>query len=142
MDRRTFLAGAATGVAAGVAGCASVLGGEQPPEDYDVGMSSSAFLPAALEVPVGTTVIWANTGSRAHTVTAYDDRIPDGADYFASGGFDGKEAARQAWLDDTGGSIYSYDTYEHTFEVAGKYTYFCVPHEAGGMVGTVTVVEE
>jgi plastocyanin len=142
MDRRTFLAGAATGVAAGLAGCGGVLGGDGPPENYDVGMSSSKFLPPSLEVPVGTTVIWANTGSRAHTVTAYEDEIPQDAAYFASGGFDGEDAARDAWLDETGGAIYSYETYEHTFEVPGAYTYFCVPHESGGMIGTITVVEE
>ena len=141
MDRRTFLAGA-TGVAAGLAGCSSVLGGGSVPEDYNVGMSSSRFLPASLEVSVGTTVIWANTGARAHTVTAYEDRIPEEADFFASGGFDSEEAARQAWFDGADGAIYSYETFEHTFEVPGRYTYFCIPHESGGMVGTVTVVEE
>ena len=141
MDRRTFLSGTATGVAAGLAGCSGVLGGEGPPEEYDIGMSSSRFLPASLEVSVGTTVIWANTGARAHTVTAYDDKIPEAADYFASGGFDDEETARQAWLDETGGAIYSYETFEHTFDVPGRYTYFCVPHESGGMVGTITVEE-
>ena len=142
MDRRTFLAGTATGIGVGLAGCASVLGGETPPEDYDVGMASSRFLPPSLEVPVGTTVVWANTGSRAHTVTAYEEQIPEGAEFFASGGFDDEEEARQAWIDETGGAIYSYKTFEHTFEVPGRHTYFCIPHEPGGMVGQVTVVEE
>lgn len=142
MDRRTFLAGSATGLAVGLAGCSAALGGEEPPEDYDIGMASSKFLPPSLEVPVGTTVVWANTGSRGHTVTAYEDQIPETAEFFASGGFDSEEAARQAWLDGANGAIHRYGTYEHTFEVPGRYTYFCIPHEMGGMVGQITVVEE
>jgi plastocyanin len=27
----------------------------------------------------------------------------------------------------------------HTFDVAGDYTYFCIPHESMGMIGTITV---
>ncbi|MCL5279758.1 MAG: plastocyanin/azurin family copper-binding protein [Planctomycetes bacterium] len=29
--------------------------------------------------------------------------------------------------------------FQHTFEVPGTYVYFCLPHEAMGMVGKVTV---
>jgi plastocyanin len=29
--------------------------------------------------------------------------------------------------------------YSHTFTVPGTYKYFCIPHEAAGMVGTVVV---
>jgi plastocyanin len=71
-------------------------------------------------------------------VTAYESGIPDEAAYFASGGYDSEEAAREAWTN-LEGAITSGDTYEHTFEVPGTYHYFCIPHERGGMVGTVTV---
>jgi plastocyanin len=30
-------------------------------------------------------------------------------------------------------------SYSHTFDTSGQYTYFCIPHEALGMVGQVTV---
>lgn len=140
MDRRTFLAGVAGSAGLGLAGC--LAGGSEPSGDYDVGMSATRFEPTRIEVAVGETVVWRNTNSRAHTVTAYEAGIPDGAEYFASGGYDSEEAARDAYLSSFGGALDTRDEYEYTFEVPGRYDYFCVPHEAGGMVGSVVVGEE
>ena len=136
MKRRAFIAAAGTALG-GVAGCVGSAGLDE--SDYDVGMSSVAFLPTRVTVSVGDTVAWGNTGSRNHTVTAYGGRIPDDADYFASGGFDSESAARDGWLNGLSGAIQSGQTYEHTFEVAGEYQYFCIPHEPQGMKGTVVV---
>lgn len=141
MDRRRYLATVSTGALAGLAGCGSVLGSEdETPDEYDIGMGAAFFDPNAFTVSVGDTVVWRNTGSRAHTVTAYDN-LPEGAQYFASGGFDSADEARDAWRTNTGGAIFSGETYEHTFRVPGKYNYFCVPHERTGMVGVITVEE-
>lgn len=140
MERRTVVASLLGGALTSLAGCGGG-GGTPQGADYDVGMASSAFIPAEIEVTVGETVTWRNTNSRAHTVTAYEARIPDGADYFASGGFESETAARRGYLDSLDGSLYSGDTFEHTFEIPGEYGYFCVPHERGGMVGRVTVTE-
>ncbi|WP_411966025.1 plastocyanin/azurin family copper-binding protein [Haloferax sp. YSMS24] len=96
------------------------------------------FAPEAIEVPVGTTVTWENVGSIGHTVTAYEDKIPDGAAYFASGGFDSEQAAIDGYPDE--GNVEAGGTYEHTFETKGTYEYYCVPHELNGMVGTIEVV--
>ncbi|MFB6270181.1 MAG: plastocyanin/azurin family copper-binding protein [Halobacterium sp.] len=147
MQRRAFLAAGAAGVSAALAGC---IGPSL--SDYDIGMQSNAFVPEpavegvdppTFEASVGDTVVWANSGSRNHTVTAYDDGIPEGADYFASGGFADEQTARDAWADsiDGGGVIQPGEKYEHTFEVAGEYYYFCIPHEGAGMVGKVRVTE-
>ncbi|GAA0453859.1 plastocyanin/azurin family copper-binding protein [Halococcus dombrowskii] len=138
MNRRAFLT-ATVGVAVGLTGC---IGSSREQPDYDIGMSSSDFLPEDdFEPRVGEPVIWHNTGSRTHTVTAYQSRIPDAATFFASGGFDGEGAAREAWNANGGGGIASGETYKHTFEVPGTYNYFCIPHEPTGMVGKFTVVE-
>lgn len=138
MNRRAFLT-ASVGVAVGLAGC---VGSSREQPDYDIGMSSSDFLPKEeFEPRVGEPVVWRNTGSRTHTVTAYQSRIPDAATYFASGGFDGEGAAREAWNANGGGGIVSGETYKRTFEVPGTYNYFCIPHEPTGMVGKFTVVE-
>ncbi|WP_256687440.1 cupredoxin domain-containing protein [Halococcus qingdaonensis] len=138
MNRRAFLT-ASVGVAVGLTGC---IGSSREQPDYDIGMSSSDFLPEDdFEPRVGEPVVWYNTGSRTHTVTAYQSRIPDAATFFASGGFDGEGAAREAWNTGGGGGIASGETYKHTFEVAGTYNYFCIPHEPTGMVGKFTVVE-
>ncbi len=138
MDRRSFLATLAAGASAGLAGC-GLGGGSSPGPGYDVGMQASAFTPREVTVAVGETVVWRNTNSRAHTVTAYEDPLPAGAAYFASGGFAAEQAARDGFYERFDGAIASDDTYEHTFERAGEYPYFCIPHERGGMVGTVVV---
>jgi len=135
MDRRTFLAGASVVGLTGLAGCTALGSGE---DDYDVGMTAVAYRPPSLTVEAGDTVVWKNTSSRAHSVTAYEQGIPDDAEYFATGGFDSEQAARDAW-DGAAGAITSGETYERTFEVSGRYEYFCIPHEKGGMVGTVEV---
>lgn len=139
ISRRRALAALGTAAAVGVAGCSG--GGGSAGDDYDVGMTAVAFDPAEITVSVGDTVVWANTSSRGHTVTAYDSGIPDDAQFFASGGYDSTQAARDAFGSELGGLIESGDTWSHTFEVAGEYEYLCIPHEASGMVGTVVVEE-
>jgi len=134
MNRRAFLAVVGAS-GASLSGCVG-LGGSSTPSAYDVGMGANAFRPETHETTVGEAVVWKNTSSRAHTVTAYGDRIPDGAAYFASGGFDSERAARN---DVAGGLIDPGGTYDRAFEEPGRYEYFCVPHEGSGMVGTVVV---
>lgn len=136
-SRRRFLAGVGAAAATGLAGCSGV-GAEG---DYDVGMTAVAFNPPEITVSVGETVVWRNTSSRGHTVTAYDSAIPAEAEFFASGGYDSTEAARKAFNSELGGIIDSGETWSHTFEVAGEHEYFCIPHEQAGMVGTVVVEE-
>lgn len=142
MNRRAFLQKTtlATGLGAsvGLAGCLTNS------DDYDVGMQSNAFVPDVIEITVGETVVWRNTGSRNHTVTAYENAIPDDAEYFASGGYESEEAARDGWsskLEDSG-TMRPEDEYRHTFDVPGKYSYFCIPHEPAGMIGSVVVTED
>lgn len=95
------------------------------------------FDPDSTTVTPGTTVVWENVGSIGHSATAYEDEIPDDAEYFASGGFDGEQAARDGYPNP--GEIAGGETYEHTFEVEGTYGYFCIPHENAGMVAELTV---
>ena len=136
MNRRGLLRLGGTGLFAAVAGCSSAGGSA---DTRRVSMTADfAYDPARLTVASGTTVRWENDDEDevGHTVTADTDRIPADADYFASGGFDSERAARN---DVRGGLIPAGDAYEHTFETAGTYDYFCVPHEGSGMVGTVVV---
>ncbi|ADQ67661.1 plastocyanin [Halogeometricum borinquense DSM 11551] len=135
-SRRRFLAGIGSVAAAGLAGCSTSGQG-----DYDVGMTAVAFNPSSLTVSVGDEVVWQNTSSRGHTVTAYDDRIPDDAEFFASGDYESTKAARDAFNNEIGGLIDSGQSFSHTFEIPGEYQYLCIPHEAQGMVGTIIVEE-
>lgn len=142
MDRRTFLATTVGLTSATLAGCLT-RGDALSSDEYDIGMSSNAFKPKQKTVSVGDTVIWGNTSSRAHSVTAYENAIPDTASYFASGGFESEQAARESWRKQKGrdgGKISTGQTYTHTFETPGTFSYFCIPHEQ--MMTGVIVVEE
>ena len=94
------------------------------------------FEPKTATIETGETVKWTNESDIEHTVTAYEDEIPDEATYFASGGFESERAARNRV---TEGLIAPGEDYEHTFDQPGTYGYFCIPHESSGMVGTVRV---
>jgi plastocyanin len=81
-------------------------------------------------------VTWENPGLIDHTVTRYAEEVPDSTVYFASGGFDSEQTARQNEED---GLIANGQTFEHTFDRPGRYEYFCIPHESAGMTGTIRV---
>lgn len=135
MERRAFLA-AATAGALGVVGCLGRSEGS-----YDVGMTPTSFEPVSITVDAGDEVVWENTSSRGHTVTATESELPDGAAYFASGDFESEAAARDAWRAERGGYMAPGERFSHRFEVPGHHGYVCLPHESGGMVGTVVVEE-
>lgn len=160
LTRRDVVAGIGSVAAAGsLAGCGSDSGttGDGNESDGGAGGNESdggteggdgtttvemtndlVFDPEEVTVSPGTTVVWDNVGNVAHSVTAYEEDIPEDAEYWASGDFDSEQAARDAYPDsgDVGGG----ETWEHTFETTGTHEYFCIPHE-GSMVGTVVVEE-
>ena len=77
-----------------------------------VAIKGFAFLPATIEVTVGTTVQWTNGDLVAHTVTS-DSPL------FDSGNLQNKQ------------------TFAWTFDTAGTYAYHCTIHP--NMVATITV---
>ena len=87
------------------------------------------FEPATMTIPRGTSVTWRNTSQVAHTVTDDPSKAAISADAVLPAG-------TQPW---DSGSIDPTGTYSHTFDVPGTYRYFCQPHEAAGMVGTLVV---
>ncbi|WP_349292030.1 plastocyanin/azurin family copper-binding protein [Halobacterium wangiae] len=136
VTRRGFLAGLAGG--AGVVGAGSVTAQEQT-ETVDM-TDSLVFESDSITVAPGTTVVWENVGSIGHSVTAYEDEIPEEADYFASGGFEAEQTARQSYPSE--GDVPGGESYEHTVEVEGTYEYFCIPHESVDMVATMEVTSD
>jgi plastocyanin len=112
-----------------LAGCSS-----SPPE---VSMTDEqTFDPETITVSVGETVTFTNKSSASHTVTAYEDDIPEGADYFSSGDFSSEQEARDSVAD----ALVNADaTFEVTLDEPGTYKYFCIPHESQGMSGTIEV---
>ena len=87
------------------------------------------FEPRRVTIGQGETVLWKNTSDIMHTVTANPElaqdpshvALPKDAETFNSG------------------NLQPGETFRHTFQVPGEYQYFCIPHEALGMVGTVVV---
>ena len=116
----------------------NVVEGVPDDADHVVDMTAVAFEPAELTVQRGDTVAWAHAGGEAHSVSAYEDEIPGDADYWASGGFDGQDAAVEGW-ENGKGAVVEGKAYVHTFETAGEHAYYCIPHEQLGMKGTVVV---
>ena len=70
---------------------------------WDVTIVDNAFQPALLEIAVGDTVRWTNTGNLLHSATADDD----------------------SW---TSGTISLDGTYSRTFDTQGIYPYHCTFH--------------
>ena len=133
-DRRTVLrVSAATLATLSTAGC---LNGQSSSIQTITMPDDLTFEPKTATIESGETVTWTNESDIQHTVTAYEDEIPDEAAYFASGGFESERAARNRV---TEGLIAPGENYEHTFDHPGTYGYFCIPHESSGMVGTVRV---
>lgn len=125
-------------IAAGVAVLAGHLppglawAGSNPVEIETIGNDNGSkvwFEPAGLLVRPGQTVRWINRDrGNAHTATAYhptnDDhplRIPADAEPWDSG------------------YLLPEERFELTLGVPGVYDYFCIPHEAAGMVGRIVV---
>jgi plastocyanin len=133
-DRRAVLRlSAATLATLSTAGCLS----GQVSSGQTIRMPDNlTFEPRITMIEPGETVTWTNESDIYHTVTAYEDEIPDEAAYFASGDLESERTARDRV---TEGLIAPGENYEHTFNQLGTYGYFCIPHEGSGMVGTVRV---
>jgi len=145
--RRRFIAGLGASLTLPLSGC-SQNGDVTPQHSRDdleeeyAGVvqanDQNEFVPERVTIAAGESVVWFNNGDREHTVTAYEDEIPEDAEFFDAGDHESEQAAR----DDSGtGLLRKGDTYSYTFEVPGVYEYFCIPHERSEMVGTIVVEE-
>jgi Plastocyanin len=140
LSRRRLLAAGGAALA-GTAGCLGrrEADGSDTSGDTTVTMAApEGFAPSTVRVAPGDAVEWVHEGQRPHTVTAYEDRLPPGADYFASADVAREVTARVLYP--VTGSLTQGDSYAHTFETPGTYHYFSVPVEADW--GTAQVVVE
>jgi plastocyanin len=78
--------------------------------------SGSRFDPSSVTISVGTTVRWISDTSTFHTITPRNHSEWSRVEMDAQG-----------------------KTFEHTFNNAGTFDYFCEPHESAGMTGSITV---
>lgn len=107
-----------------VASCASA-------KTVDVTLTNTLkFEPAKVVIHIGDTECWHNASVLMHTVTdlpelaakAANVALPKGAEPFNFGNLQPKA------------------NFKHRFTVAGTYRYFCIPHEAAGMLGEIVVL--
>jgi plastocyanin len=99
-------------------------------------LNGHKFSPVDFTVKAGETITFSNASTEFHTVTAYQDSLPEGAAYFSSGGATSEEEARG---NVSAGLIKAGDTFTLTLSTPGTYKYFCIPHESAGMKGTIVV---
>ena len=78
--------------------------------------SEYVFAPAAIEVSPGTTVTWEWIGGGTHNVVSSGEQFKSGPPESGA-------------------------TFEHTFETAGTFYYYCAPHQSMGMKGAVIVTD-
>jgi len=118
-SRRTF---AALLVAVPVAALVALPGAvaAQAADGKVSATSQLKFDPAELTVAAGTKVTWTNVGGTYHTVTGGDGTADSSSPINGTLPSDGS-------------------TYSVTFDKPGTYKYFCSPHVASGMKGTIVV---
>lgn len=87
-----------------------------------VDVIDNAYVPAEITVTVGTEVIWSQTGTSTHTVTASDNSFDSHPDC----------------PNDISACMKPGDVFRHTFGTAGRFTYACEVH-GELMSGTVVV---
>jgi plastocyanin len=88
---------------------------ETDSQEMSIEVVDSAYQPGEITIAPGTTVVWTQTGSLPHTVTADD------------GSFDS-------------GDMSSGDTFSFTFEEEGTYPYYCEYHGGPGGQGMAGVI--
>ncbi len=111
------LAGAAVVLSLLWAQDSTVTAADSSPGSHAVTVVDFSFQPSSISVPVGSTVTWTNEDAFAHSVVATGG--PDAtfrSDPLATG-----------------------QTYSHTFDAPGTYTYICGIHPS--MAGSVVVTE-
>lgn len=88
-------------------------------QTHTVEAIDNEFVPEDITVQEGDTVLWVNNGTIIHTTTSGTNCDADGT--WDSGNMDPGEE------------------FMYVFNESGDYPYFCIPHCAVGMTGSVTV---
>ena len=105
-----------------VAGEEDAAGGSVPAKIID-----TDFRPVTITIEKGSVVEWVQVGDQPHSVTAADDSFDSSPD---CGPVESDKCLGEG------------DTFSHTFEKAGEFTYYCRVHglpDGTGMVGTIVV---
>ena len=106
--------------------------------ETEILMEAHVFQPATLTISAGESITWVNDSDEAHTVTAFEESFPAGAEYFSSGGSSSEAEANELLPDEL---IEPGESFEVTLEEPGTYSYYCIPHRTDQMRGMIVVEE-
>jgi plastocyanin len=93
------------------------------------------YVPAALTIKAGDTVIFKGISGGLHNVQFYPDSIPPGSAEALDAAITNKQGPLASALVGEGESI----TITFAGVPTGEYKFFCLPHQTMGMVGAITV---
>lgn len=97
--------------------------------------SEYKFVPASLTIKAGDMVRFKDVSGGPHNVQFYPDSIPAGAAAVLDAGMPDKMTSLASPMVETGG-VY---TISFAGAPVGDYKFFCLPHQAMGMKGMITV---
>lgn len=123
--RRTTLITLAAVALSSLGGCPTGSDGDGGEDGVTVVLIRDlAFSPKSVTIKVGETVRWVNRDIVVHTVTSGNPGDADAGALFDSGdiSFNGE--------------------FERTFDAAGTFTYFCIPHQEMAAMRDATVIVE
>jgi plastocyanin len=97
--------------------------------------SDYKFVPASLTIKAGDMVRFKDISGGPHNVQFYADSIPAGAAAALDSGMPDKMGPLMSPMVETGGAY----TINFAGAPAGAYRFYCLPHQAMGMKGMITV---
>ena len=97
--------------------------------------SEYKFSPASLTIKAGDMVRFKDVSGGPHNVQFYADSIPAGAAAALDAGMPDKMGSLMSPMVETGGAY----TISFAGAPTGDYRYYCLPHQAMGMKGMITV---
>lgn len=114
---------------------ATTTGATDTIQMVQTGATAYAFVPATLTIKAGDAVVFKGVSGAGHDVAFYEDSIPPGAKAVLDGQMKtGPQPLATDMIPD-GSSV----TVSFAGAPTGTYRFYCIPHQAMGMKGVITV---
>jgi plastocyanin len=101
------------------------------------GPNTFKFVPDSVTIKTGDAVVFKGVSGLSHDVSFYKDSIPPGADSVLNANIQNKPQDLSTEMINDGNST----TVSFAGAPAGKYKFYCIPHMAMNMKGTIVVTQ-
>ena len=128
---------AAAPTAAPPAAAAAATGTNHEIQMVSTGPTTFKFIPDTLTIKVGDQVTFKGVSGTQHDVAFYPDSIPPGAADVLNNAIQDKPQDLATPMINDGQSV----TISFAGAPVGTYKFYCIPHQAMGMKGTLTVTK-